>query len=50
MNLDVMPDLHWRFGYPLVVVVIVGVRFSLYRGFPRNGWLSAPGAVVRSTW
>jgi magnesium transporter len=39
MNFDVMPELHWRFGYPLVVVVILAVCFTLYRGFKRNGWL-----------
>jgi magnesium transporter len=39
MNFDVMPELHWRFGYPLVVVVILTVCFTLYRGFKRNGWL-----------
>jgi magnesium transporter len=39
MNFDVMPELHWRFGYPLVVVVILVVCSMLYRGFKRNGWL-----------
>jgi magnesium transporter len=39
MNFDVMPELHWRFGYPMVVVVILTVCFTLYRGFKRNGWL-----------
>ncbi|MDQ0962622.1 magnesium transporter [Streptomyces sp. B4I13] len=39
MNFDTMPELHWRFGYPLVIVVIsVGCRI-LHRGFRRNGWL-----------
>jgi len=39
MNFDVMPELHWRFGYPLVVLVILTVCALLYRGFKRNGWL-----------
>ena len=39
MNFDVMPELHWRFGYPLVILVIVSVCVTLYRGFKRNGWL-----------
>ncbi|WP_055491717.1 magnesium and cobalt transport protein CorA [Streptomyces sp. TP-A0356] len=39
MNFTFMPELHWRFGYPLVLVAIaVGCRV-LYRGFKRNGWL-----------
>jgi len=39
MNFEHMPELHWRFGYPLVVVVILTVCFTLYRGFKRSGWL-----------
>jgi magnesium transporter len=39
MNFDNMPELHWRFGYPLVVGFISIGCFVLYRGFRRNGWL-----------
>ncbi|MFD9004326.1 magnesium and cobalt transport protein CorA [Streptomyces sp. NPDC059582] len=39
MNFDHMPELHWRFGYPLVIGVIVAACLVLYRGFRRNGWL-----------
>ncbi|MFK4067820.1 magnesium and cobalt transport protein CorA [Streptomyces sp. NPDC029674] len=39
MNFDHMPELHWRFGYPLVMSVIVTACVVLYRGFRRNGWL-----------
>jgi magnesium transporter len=39
MNFVYMPELQWRFGYPLVVVVIVVACALLYRGFRRNGWL-----------
>ncbi|MCF3125692.1 magnesium and cobalt transport protein CorA [Streptomyces arenae] len=39
MNFDHMPELHWQFGYPLVMSVIATVCFALYRGFRRNGWL-----------
>jgi magnesium transporter len=39
MNFEFMPELHWRFGYPLVLVLIVVVCSMLYRGFKRNGWL-----------
>jgi magnesium transporter len=34
-----MPELNWRYGYPLVLAVIVLVCSMLYRGFKRNGWL-----------
>ncbi|MEU7580619.1 magnesium/cobalt transporter CorA [Streptomyces sp. NPDC041068] len=39
MNFDHMPELHWQFGYPLVMSVIATICFTLYRGFRRNGWL-----------
>ncbi|MEV4453902.1 CorA family divalent cation transporter [Streptomyces mirabilis] len=39
MNLDHMPELRWRFGYPLASGVLAVACFFLYRGFKRNGWL-----------
>jgi magnesium transporter len=39
MNFTYMPELNWKFGYPLVLLVIVAVCSLLYRGFKRNGWL-----------
>ena len=39
MNFEHMPELHWRYGYPLVLSVIGIVCFFVHRGFKRNGWL-----------
>ncbi len=39
MNFDHMPELHWRFGYPLALGVIAVACFVIHRGFKRNGWL-----------
>lgn len=39
MNFDYMPELHWKVGYPAVMVLIALVCFLLHRGFKRNGWL-----------
>jgi magnesium transporter len=39
MNFDHMPELGWRAGYPLVLVVMGVVVLALYRWFKRNGWL-----------
>jgi len=39
MNFDHMPELHWRFGYPLVIGVMSAACLVLYRGFRRSGWL-----------
>jgi magnesium transporter len=39
MNFDNMPELHWQYGYFLVLGVIAAVSLVLYRLFRRNGWL-----------
>ena len=39
MNFRHMPELSWRYGYPLVLVLIGIVCLVLYRSFKRNGWL-----------
>ncbi|MBT2472163.1 magnesium/cobalt transporter CorA [Streptomyces sp. ISL-66] len=39
MNFDNMPELHWTYGYPLVVAVMAVACFVIHRGFRRNGWL-----------
>jgi magnesium transporter len=39
MNFRYMPELDWRWGYPLVLLVIAVACVLLYRGFKRNGWL-----------
>ena len=39
MNFDHMPELHWRFGYPLAIALIGATCFALHRGFKRKGWL-----------
>jgi magnesium transporter len=39
MNFRHMPELSWRFGYPLVLVAMVIICLGLYRAFRHNGWL-----------
>ena len=39
MNFRFMPELGWRFGYPLVVGGMVLVCLVLYRQFKKSGWL-----------
>ncbi|WP_199441421.1 magnesium/cobalt transporter CorA [Umezawaea beigongshangensis] len=39
MNFEYMPELEWKFGYPLVVSLIFGACVILYRIFRRNRWL-----------
>ena len=39
MNFEYMPELGWKFGYPLVVGSLVFVSAFLYRKFKKSGWL-----------
>ncbi len=39
MNFDDMPELHWTFGYPTVLLGMAAICFILYRGFKKSGWL-----------
>ncbi|MGW1544390.1 magnesium and cobalt transport protein CorA [Streptomyces sp. NPDC002309] len=39
MNFDHMPELHWKYGYGMVIGVISVACLVLHRGFRRSGWL-----------
>jgi magnesium transporter len=39
MNFDRMPELHWRFGYPAAVSLMVLLSVALYVLFRRRQWL-----------
>ena len=39
MNFDHMPELKWRLGYPLALLVMATACTVLYRAFKRSGWL-----------
>jgi len=34
-----MPELSWKWSYPIVLGVLATICLLLYRGFKRNGWL-----------
>ncbi|GAA1345805.1 magnesium/cobalt transporter CorA [Arthrobacter roseus] len=39
MNFDVMPELHWAFGYPFSIGLMLMLGVGLYWTFRRNNWL-----------
>jgi magnesium transporter len=39
MNFDFMPELHWTFGYPLVLALMVSISVGLYAVFRHVRWL-----------
>ncbi|MBC9730630.1 magnesium and cobalt transport protein CorA [Streptomyces sp. TRM68367] len=39
MNFDYMPELAWKYGYPLVLGVTVTICLGIHRMLKRNGWL-----------
>lgn len=39
MNFDDMPELHWAFGYPAALLLMVATSVALYFGFKKKGWM-----------
>jgi magnesium transporter len=39
MNFRHMPELNWRYGYPLVLMLMAGACTWMYKAFRRSGWL-----------
>ncbi|AYG83874.1 Cobalt/magnesium transport protein CorA [Streptomyces hundungensis] len=39
MNFDHMPELHWAWSYPALIVLMVLLELGLYGLFKRRGWL-----------
>ncbi|MET1030390.1 magnesium/cobalt transporter CorA [Domibacillus tundrae] len=38
MNFDNMPELHWRYGYFIILGVMAGISLSMFVFFWRKGW------------
>jgi len=39
MNFKHMPELDWKLGYPVIMILTVGICIALYIRFKRSGWL-----------
>jgi magnesium transporter len=39
MNFTYMPELGWELGYPMAILLMVGMGFGLYLVFKRRNWL-----------
>ncbi|MEX2275820.1 MAG: magnesium/cobalt transporter CorA [Actinomycetota bacterium] len=39
MNFAYMPELDWKFGYPMALVLMFGAAYALFRMFRRRDWL-----------
>ncbi len=39
MNFDYMPELHWRWGYPAVLLLTLTIALGLILYFRRKGWM-----------
>ena len=39
MNFEFMPELQWKYGYPLALLLMAGVCGLLYWRFKKSGWL-----------
>ena len=39
MNFDAMPELRWRWGYPVTLALMLGIDMFLWRRLRKAGWL-----------
>ena len=39
MNFDYMPELHWKYGYPIVILTMLVIGLLIYLWFKRKKWL-----------
>ncbi|MFI9807292.1 magnesium and cobalt transport protein CorA [Streptomyces sp. NPDC052301] len=39
MNFTYMPELHWKYGYPVIMGITVALCVGIHRMLKRNGWL-----------
>ncbi|WP_036600778.1 CorA family divalent cation transporter [Olivibacter sitiensis] len=39
MNFDIMPELHWKYGYPASLLLMVVITIIVYQWFKRKKWL-----------
>jgi magnesium transporter len=39
MNFEKMPELHWAFGYPAALTVMLAIDWVLWVRFRRAGWV-----------
>ena len=39
MNFEHMPELRSKWGYPVVMTLMIGACLGLYRKFKSSGWL-----------
>lgn len=39
MNFNLMPELHWAYGYPVALLMMVALDLALWRRFRRAGWI-----------
>jgi magnesium transporter len=39
MNFEAMPELNWKYGYPMALATMGGVSYYLYRRFKAVGWI-----------
>lgn len=39
MNFQYMPELHWRYGYPVIMAITGVICLGIHRTLKRNGWL-----------
>ncbi len=46
MNFDYMPELHWKYGYFVVLAAMAVIGMTMFVWFKRNGWFQ----LLKGDW
>jgi magnesium transporter len=41
MNFNYMPELEWKYGYFIVLFIMLIIGYIMYRWFKRKGWFDS---------
>jgi magnesium transporter len=39
MNFDYFPEIHWRYGYPMAILLMIASTIGMIIFFYRQGWI-----------
>ncbi|WP_409291992.1 magnesium/cobalt transporter CorA [Peribacillus sp. SCS-37] len=46
MNFDYMPELHWKYGFPLIIGLMIIISTSMFLFFYKKGWITRSQKLI----
>ncbi|WP_409294553.1 magnesium/cobalt transporter CorA [Peribacillus sp. SCS-26] len=46
MNFDYMPELHWKYGFPLIMALMIIISISMFLFFYKRGWITRTQKLI----